>query len=340
MLQTQDSKGMYGLIVIALLITALLAFVGLSQAQEQADENPTVTVTDLADENGDFVTIADEIELYYVSAGDPTDPAVILIHGFGGSTVTWRDTLPALAEAGYYALALDLPPFGLSDKRTDIDYTRSAMARYVTQFMDALDIDTATIVGHSMGGSVTAHIAVQSPDRVDHLVFVAGAVYSREAQTPFAAGQAQNDDDETDPLMTLLQSIDPDVPFAANVLRALLTPERFTDILTSAYVNQEVVTADVVDAYARPLQTDNWAQGFLAYIGAEETNPVALEDITIDVPILVMWGEADTWVPITVGETIIETIDQAEMVTYAGIGHLPMEEAPQAFNQEIGRAHV
>jgi pimeloyl-ACP methyl ester carboxylesterase len=331
MLQIQDSKHMYGLIVIALLITALLAFVGLSQAQE--DEHTTVTVADLADENGDFVTIADEIELYYVSAGDPTDPAVILIHGFGGSTVTWRDTLPALADAGYYTLALDLPPFGLSDKSTDIDYTRSAMARYVTQFMDALEIDTATIVGHSMGGSVTAHIAAQHPDRVDQLVFVAGAVYSREADAPFSP--EQDDDDGTDPLMSLLQSIDPDIPFAANVLRALLTPERFTDILTSAYANQEVVTADVVNAYARPLQTEDWAQGFLAYIGADETNPVALEDITIDVPILVMWGEADTWVPLTIGETIIETLDQAEIVTYAGIGHLPMEEAPQAFNQDL-----
>jgi pimeloyl-ACP methyl ester carboxylesterase len=88
---------------------------------------------------------------------------VILLHGFGGSTFSWRLTLPALADAGYSAVALDLRGFGLSDKDGGADHGHAAQARYVAALMDELAIQDAVVVGHSMGGNVAAHLAVHAP---------------------------------------------------------------------------------------------------------------------------------------------------------------------------------
>ncbi|MEO1646268.1 MAG: hypothetical protein AAFR67_13840, partial [Chloroflexota bacterium] len=89
------------------LIFALLWLMGVVGAQD--DE--VITPQDLADDNGAFA-IVNGAEIYYVSEGDPSNPAVVMIHGFGGSTFTWRDNIGVIADAGYYAVALDLPPFG------------------------------------------------------------------------------------------------------------------------------------------------------------------------------------------------------------------------------------
>jgi pimeloyl-ACP methyl ester carboxylesterase len=108
----------------------------------------------------------------FVQESGPTDgPAVVLVHGFGGSTFNWRYTLPALAEAGYRAVALDLMGFGLSDKSFDQDDSHAAQADFVADVMTALDIQRATLVGHSMGGNVIAHFALKYPERVEGLVF-------------------------------------------------------------------------------------------------------------------------------------------------------------------------
>ena len=138
-----------------------------------------VSPQDLADEDGQFAEI-NGASIYYIARGDVSDPAVILIHGFGGSTFTWRDNMDAIVEAGYYVVALDLPPFGLSDKNPEIGLSRRDYADYVAGLMDFLNIETASIAGHSMGGSTAAYFAVQYSERVDNLIFVAGGIFDAE----------------------------------------------------------------------------------------------------------------------------------------------------------------
>lgn len=115
-------------------VLLLLAVLLIMIVPVYAQDDDFVSRQSLADENGTFVDVG-SASIYYVTAGDPTKPPVILIHGFGGSTFTWRDTLPALADAGFYAIALDLPPFGLSDKNPELDYSRSSMAIWVAGLM-------------------------------------------------------------------------------------------------------------------------------------------------------------------------------------------------------------
>lgn len=308
---------------IALVILLLSAVININ-AQEFS------TVEDLADENGTFIDVND-VQLYYVSEGDTSNPTVIFLHGFGGSTWTWRDTLPAIADAGYYALAVDLPPFGLSDKGEGIGYSRSDMARHVIGLMDELSIETATIVGHSMGGTVTAYIAVQHPERVDKLVFVAGGLFT-------ASGQALDEQQDSAPTsFGFLANIDPESPAAIGLIRAAVRPTTFTNLLSDAYYDDSILTGEVTEGYQRPLLLEGWASGFLYYLQAEETESITLEDLAnaINVPMLYIWGEEDTWVSIGVGEAMDRMIENDQFVRYPLVGHLPMEENTAQFNADL-----
>ena len=112
-------------------------------------------------------------------AGRSTDPALVLVHGFGGSTFGWRAVMAPLAARGWHVVALDLPGFGLSEKSWSFDYDHETQARYVLATMDQLGVERAVIVGHSMGGNVAAWIAALAPERVAGLALVDGGMAVR-----------------------------------------------------------------------------------------------------------------------------------------------------------------
>ncbi len=307
------------------LVLLLFSSMGFAQTFKTPEE--------LADANGAFVDV-NGVRLYYTSAGDPADPAVILIHGFGGSTFTWRDVQPALAEAGFYSVALDLPPFGLSDKNPDVDYSRSGMADSVVGLMDNLGIASATIVGHSMGGAVTAQVAVRHPERAERLVFVAGGIFevlqSSDAESTPEAQSASP--------LSILASIDPRSPVAPILLRSLIDKNFFATTLASAAYKDEVITEAMVEGYLRFIEIEDAPVGFLAYTQAVEANPISLENLvtaTGDKSVLLLWGVEDTWVELRLGETMHAALSNSQLLTYEGIGHLPMEEDLSAFNRDL-----
>src|SRR5690606_5015966 len=179
----------------------------------------------------------------------------------------------ALVDAGYYVVALDLPPFGLSDKSPDIAYSHADYADYVASFMDYLEIESASIVGHSMGGSVASYFVINYPEHVDDLVFVAGGVFESIRNQ-----NADEDDTQGSPL-GILGTIDLESESASNILRFSLVPATFASIIESAYFDASIMTDEVIDGYARPLKIENWTDGFIAYLLAEEANPITLADV-------------------------------------------------------------
>lgn len=303
---------------LALLLSVLLISHTVSAQDDPAPE-------DLADANGHFATV-NGASIYYVTEGDPSDPAILFVHGFGGSTFTWRENLAQIAQADYYAIALDLPPFGLSDKSPDIGYTRADYADYIVGLMDVLGIRQATLVGHSMGGTAIAQFALDYPQRMNALVFVAAAVSD-------GAIAGSNSPTNTG----IFSALDPDNPAAVTLLRSILRPSVFTNLLTGAYFNPEIVTDEVAAGYQRPLQTANWPEGFLAYLGADNSNDPTASDLmaVVDVPSLIIWGQDDTWVPLEVGQALHAALPQSLIITYEQTGHLPMEEQVQAFNEDL-----
>lgn len=316
-------------ILIALSLSAFTFSAGTSTAQE------TFPPETLADPDGQFIEIDGE-SLYYIESGLVDGPTVMLLHGFGGSTFTWRENIPALVEAGYHVIAYDRPPFGLSEKSAELDLSATAQADQLARLMDALNIKSATLVGHSAGGQVIGKFATLYPARVESLIFVDGAVIPGDGQ------ESDEQTDSTSPvggLFSFGSSLDPESPLAQGLVRRFLTPERFINILSSAYYDPEMVTEEVAEGYSRILSVENWEAGFLALFSASTfEDRVNLETLAgFEKPVALMWGEDDTWVPIGRGEALRDIFTNTEPVwiTFEDSGHLPMEENADEFNMQL-----
>ena len=113
----------------------------------------------------------DGVRLHYVSEGDG-DP-VVLLHGFPDFWYSWRNQIPALAEAGYRAIAPDMRGYNLSDKPHGVDqYSIEKLTGDVSALIRHLGYDQATVVGHDWGGIVAWYFAMQHQDQLDKLVIL------------------------------------------------------------------------------------------------------------------------------------------------------------------------
>jgi pimeloyl-ACP methyl ester carboxylesterase len=253
-------------------------------------------------------------------AGPADGPAVVLVHGFGGSSWSWQATMPALAAAGYRVLALDLANFGLSDKGWDLDTTHAAQADLVAEVMTSRGIPSATLVGHSMGGDVLAWFGIRHGERLQRAVLV-------DAATGPAAGGGGFGFVGTLVRLPNVRRI------GQLVLRTQLDAARMEEILRSAYADPSKVTDETLAGYTAPLQTVDWDLGLLAILrdsGADPlTTPIA---DAIRVPSAIIWGREDPWIPLASGEALHAALPDAEWHIIDDAGHLPMEEQPDAFN--------
>jgi pimeloyl-ACP methyl ester carboxylesterase len=106
-------------------------------------------------------------ELSFVTAGDPSMPAVLLLHGFPGSARTFREVLPELSQAAY-VVAPELPGFGESDVLPAPSFP--AFGQAISELLDGLAIGARYIYLHDFGAPVGFHIAMQAPERVVGLI--------------------------------------------------------------------------------------------------------------------------------------------------------------------------
>ncbi len=312
-----------GLILLALLVIFLAVPVVVPLPVIGADPEQ------LADADGRFISV-NGLETYVREAGDPAGEPVILLHGWGGSTVTYDLTIPALAEAGYRVIAFDRPPYGLSAKvGDDLPLSITDQAHFTIAVMDALNIERATLVGHSMGGGVIAYAGVLYPERIERLVFVDGAVRVVENDVIGAQGS---------PVLTSIVNFYAVEWWARLGMRAFLRPDSFAGFQRTAYYDQSAVPDETIDAYGRALQVENWDRAVLDIFFRDPSQDIPLTGDqlrAVTIPSLIVWGENDTWVPPEIGVTLRDLLPNNSYVTYPQVGHLPMEEVPAQFNADL-----
>lgn len=109
----------------------------------------------------------DEIDLHYAALGDPQGTPVIFCHGFPEIWYSWRRQLPALASAGYRAIAPDMRGFGASSSPPELEaYESRKICQDLIALLDRLGAKRGVFVGHDFGGMVVWHMALMHPDRV------------------------------------------------------------------------------------------------------------------------------------------------------------------------------
>lgn len=320
------------LIVLVLVIFVVPYFISFSPIGVEAST--------LADPDGFFIDV-DGLSTYVLARGPEDGEAVLLLHGWGASTFTWREQIDVLAEAGYRAVAFDRPPYGLSAKTgTNIPYSASDLAQFTVEVMDELGIQKAVLVGQSQGGGVAGYFAVRYPGRISKLVLVSAALRPTDDPQPTTSGGSNRVGGSLGipPVVTSLIKFEPLARWARLAIRTFVTPEFSTSILKSAYYDPAFMTPEIEAGYQRQLKVVGWDEALMGQLtGASfQADPITAEQIAgIDVPVMIAWGADDTWVPISVGERLRELLPEAEWHVYPQVGHLPQEEAAEAFNADL-----
>lgn len=292
------------------LVMLALAY-GLLILYAYLPSGPVVPARQLAGKDSGFVTV-NGTALHYIHRGETGTP-LILIHGFGGSTYTWRSLLPLLAQH-HRVYALDLPGFGLSDKPPLADYSLAAQADIVLGFLDELRIPAATLVGHSMGGVVASYSAVKSSSRITKLVLVEPGFYHGKAPAFLRY------------LFFPLQKI---------TAKSFYTREGRLRSLSGSFHNKSLVTDELLTAYLQAGSTPGAVDALehmMITAGSESYEGLSAQ---ITTPALLVWSRNNHNNPLADGRRLEQEIRGARLMVIEQSGHYIQEEQPQALADAI-----
>lgn len=254
------------------------------------------------------------VRLFYETQG--AGAPILLIHGFGSSTFTWRHIAPALAET-HKVIAVDLKGFGQSDKPLDEHYSIFDQAKLIKQLILEKDLKGLTLIGHSYGGGISLMLALDEDPRlkgrITKLVLLDTIAYPQNIPVAFK-------------MM--------DLPLMSHLGVRMVPAEMQARVaLRLAYYDDSKIGDDTVQTYAAPLRT---VAGKHAVIqSARQIVPQGLEEIskryaTITQPTLIAWCDSDKIVPLDIGLQLRRNMPTSRLEIIERCGHMPQEEQPEA----------
>lgn len=244
-----------------------------------------------------------------VLAAGNGDRHVVLVHGTGGRADRWIRNIDALAHAGLRAWAVDLPGHGYASKGPFVACSVPAYRAFLGEFMDALAIPKATIVGTSLGGHVVASYALEHPERVERIALVGsmGLVpIGQEARNRIQAG-ANNQ-----------------------------TREGVESKLKRVMHDPALTTSELIEEEWRVNNSAGSLDSFATlgrYIATDLDKDVVGEALaSSSLPVLLIWGEEDKTVAPAVGRQAREMLANSQLALIAGAAHTAYYEKPDIFN--------
>lgn len=259
-------------------------------------------------------TLPDGREIAYLVAGPGQAPALVFIHGLGGSLGTWQVVLGDLVAA-HRVCALDLPGHGGSDKGDpeDVDYSADGLAAAVGDALTAVGIGRAIVVGHSLGAAVALKLASARPEVVSGLVLVDGAGLGGEISGDLLDRMAAEPGEET--------------------------ARRLLDLF---YEDKRLIVDRAVTEMAEGQRAPGaWAAqravAAAAFSGDGQRPAVRSTLPKLTLPVLIVWGELDRVIPYSHALDALRTLPDAMLVTLPGVGHVPQVEAAGRLSRAIDR---
>jgi pimeloyl-ACP methyl ester carboxylesterase len=276
---------------------------------------------DAAPSTGRFVQAGD-VELFIQEMGPADGRSIVFIHGTAAWSEFWRETMIPLANAGFHCIAIDIPPFGFSEKPARPSYGNKDQATRIVALLDALDVSNAILIGHSFGGGATMEAALMIPDRIDALVLldVGGLNLNLEPS---------NEGDGVSALSVFMNT-----PLLRNpVLAATATNPLLTKTITSTMVlDPGVVTNKLKSLVRQPLvlkdATDTFGEWLTYVLTVQEVSLTSDPSnyAVLTMPALIIWGDSDTIIPLKDGEYLQSILPNAELVVMKGVNHIPYIE--------------
>jgi pimeloyl-ACP methyl ester carboxylesterase len=244
-------------------------------------------------------------------------PAVVLIHGLGASSFSWRDTVAALSGR-FTTYAVDLLGFGKSAAPAGFAYTAKAQADAVLDFINAQHfLKPVTLIGHSMGGGVCLYLANQAAQgklSLSQMVLVAPV-----ASPPTSKGQDAS-----------ALEAGAEIPGFGQLLAK--------KVLEQAYADPKRITPGQISGYAKGLSSRDQIHAFAMHSkNLEQISFTPLQLAQIKFKTRIIWGEDDPFLKpaATLGEALRKALPNAELELIKDCGHIPQEERPTETNKAI-----
>ena len=258
-----------------------------------------------------------QINLVEIGEGPP----LLFVHGLGGAWQNWLEQLPAFAQR-HRCIALDLPGFGHSQmpaKKISI----SGYGRTLDAVCDELNIEAACFVGNSMGGFVSAELAIAFPQRVERLVLVSAAGLSIEHQ-------------RNEPALAVMRRMENVLTFYTGWLASRSDAVTRRARLRKATLGLVARHPDRLHpALAAEQLRGSGKPGFIDALDALTDYPIRDRLPSIGCPTLIVWGTHDRLVPLADASEFERLIPGSRKVIFEDTGHVPMLERPERFNAAL-----
>lgn len=243
---------------------------------------------------------------------------ILFVHGLGGSTYSWENNSNLFCEAGYTVIAVDVPPFGYSDRDPDFNQSPDNRATLLWKFLHQMNANVQwNLIGHSMGGGIVEAMAILKPEKTKSVVFVDPDLFMH-LKKEFSFSQ-------------LMLRFPPfERLFAVLGERIFITKKQISKMLLSAFGRQ--ATQHEIDAYYNALSVDGTSLAFIrAFSKAKVITEMNINQLKT--PALAIWGSNDSWVPYEGYKSVIDSMPNIQVKIINNAHHCPMETHANEFNQ-------
>ncbi|MGB7409994.1 MAG: alpha/beta hydrolase [Sphingopyxis granuli] len=293
----------------------LLALVALFLALRTPDTDRDAMIARYGGADAQFAVGPAGQRIHYRDQGKRDAEALVLLHGSNSSLQTWEPLVRRLGDR-YRIVTLDLPGHGLTGGTPDKDYGADGMIAAVDVVAARLDLDRFVLGGNSMGGWVAWRYTLARPDRIDALLLLDAA------GMPLRAGEKPPPSNIG---FRLLQ-----YPLG-RWLAAQITPRSLVErSLRGSVERQDIVTDAMIDRYWNLLRFPGNREATSLRATLDREPAMADRIGAIAAPTLILFGKQDRLINPSAAQTFHERIAGSEIVMLDGVGHLPMEEAPDA----------
>ncbi|MCB1314362.1 MAG: alpha/beta hydrolase [Leptospiraceae bacterium] len=297
-----------GRMILALVLLALVLPVYLCDAERH---NLTNDVRQEQYPNQSFIELRHGTVHYRLDGPEP-GPVVVLVHGFSAPARIWFAVRDRLVASGFRVLTFDLYGRGLSDRPTPgrITYNGALYRDQLGELLTALKLnDPIRLVGLSMGGAVSVMFTAAHPDRVDRLVLLAPAGHAMEYS--FTARAAR-------------------WPWIGDYIMRVMGDNRLLRNARNSLVSPDQHWPAVRDMYQEQMQYVGYKSAILSTLRNFPDNIESDYEAVgrSGIPVLVIWGDRDTVVPIEHMQLIRHEIPDAQTEILHAAGHLAVVEAP------------
>ena len=306
--------------LLLLLVAISIPFLALFSILRTRDAEPQTMLAKYSGPESQFVDAPAGLRIHYKEMGNPEGEPIIFLHGNSSSLHTWEPLAERLGQT-YRVIAYSQPGHGLTGPAEDDDYSADGMMRALDAVADAAEVDQFILGGNSMGGWIAWRYALENPDRVKALILID------------AAGAPKPETEEDPPSnigFRLLRS-----PIGRYLMQRITPRSIVEKSIRESVSNQEIVDDAYIDRHWELLRMpgNRHAAALRSIVDREPETAERLSDIKA--PTLIIWGAEDTLIYPSAAQVFHRRIPKSEMFILNGVGHVPMEEAPDLTAEAI-----